>query len=187
MSILQAYFLILFYTFTDDDLCVCSWSVLYWYDTSLSNFFFFFFEWIVTCVVLNDAVFWEMTLCDWWKYRTFRKRSFLLFIVILYFAKNDVTQFNCYTWNNFVGSLSFAPCVFISHLFHTHIETLQLWFERFFHSRTMHPDIIESFIYTTECTNRLKFALKCSYMFRLTNHHQGPYYCALLKLCLLTL
>jgi hypothetical protein len=92
----------------------------------------FFFEWIVTYVVLNDAVFWDMTLCDWWKYRAFRKRGFLLFIVILYFAKNDVTQFNCYTWNNFVRSLSFAPCVFISHLFHTHIETPQLWFEMFF-------------------------------------------------------
>jgi len=28
----------------------------------------------------------------------------------------------------------------------------------------------------------LKFTLKCSYMFRLTNHHQGAYCCALLKL-----
>jgi hypothetical protein len=28
----------------------------------------------------------------------------------------------------------------------------------------------------------LKFTLKCSYMFRLTNHHQGAYCCALLTL-----
>jgi hypothetical protein len=31
----------------------------------------------------------------------------------------------------------------------------------------------------------LKFTLKCSYMFRLTNHHQGAYWCVLLKLWLL--
>jgi len=28
----------------------------------------------------------------------------------------------------------------------------------------------------------LKFTLKCSYMFRFNNHHQGAYCCALLKL-----
>jgi hypothetical protein len=28
------------------------------------------------------------------------------------------------------------------------------------HSRTVHPDIIKSYIYPTECTTRLKFALK---------------------------
>jgi len=39
-----------------------------------------------------------------------------------------------------------------------------------------------TFIYPTECTTRLKFALKCSYMFQLTNHHQGAYCCALLML-----
>ena len=38
-----------------------------------------------------------------------------------------------------------------------------------------------------ECSRKmlkltLKFALKCSYMFRLHNHHQGAYCCALLKL-----
>ena len=57
-----------------------------------------------------------------------------------------------------------------------------------FHNRTVHPD--KSFIHPTECTTRLKFTLKyftlkCSYVFRFTNHHQGAYYCALLKLCLL--
>jgi len=30
----------------------------------------------------------------------------------------------------------------------------------FFHSRTVHPDIIKSFIYPTECTTRLKCTLK---------------------------
>jgi len=54
-----------------------------------------------------------------------------------------------------------------------------------FHSRTVHPDIIKSFIYPTECTITLKCTLKCSYVFRLTNHDQGTYCCALLKLCLL--
>jgi len=45
--------------------------------------------------------------------------------------------------------------------------------------------ILSSLIYPTECTTRLKFTLKWSYMFRLTNHHQEAYCCALLKLCLL--
>ena len=58
-----------------------------------------------------------------------------------------------------------------------------------FHSRNFHPDIIKFSIYPTEDTTRLKltleFALKFSYMFRLTNHHQGAYCCVLLKLCLL--
>jgi len=57
----------------------------------------------------------------------------------------------------------------------------------FFYSVAVHPDIIKSFIYPTECTTRLKLTLKRSYMFRLTDHHQGAYCCALLKLCLLTL
>jgi len=30
----------------------------------------------------------------------------------------------------------------------------------YFHSRTVHPDIIKSFICPTECTTRLKFTLK---------------------------
>jgi len=55
-----------------------------------------------------------------------------------------------------------------------------------FHNRTVHPDIIKFFIYATECITRLKFTLKFtlkySYMFRLTNHHQGAYCRALLKL-----
>ena len=45
-----------------------------------------------------------------------------------------------------------------------------------FHSRTVHPDIIKSFIHPAE----LKFTLKCSHMFWFTNHHQGAYCCALL-------
>jgi hypothetical protein len=38
-----------------------------------------------------------------------------------------------------------------------HLNTNQ---KRFFHSRTVHPDIIKTFIYPTECTTRLKFTLK---------------------------
>jgi len=55
----------------------------------------------------------------------------------------------------------------------------------YFDSCTMHPDIVKSFIYPTECTTRLKFTLKCSYTVQLTNHLQGAYNCALLKLFLL--
>jgi len=59
---------------------------------------------------------------------------------------------------------------------------------RNFHSRAVHPDIIKSFIYATECNNRfkliLKFKLKFSYMFWLTNYHHGAYCRALLKLWL---
>jgi len=33
-------------------------------------------------------------------------------------------------------------------------------FLNFFYSRTVHPDIIKSFIYPTECTTKLKFTLK---------------------------
>jgi len=47
-------------------------------------------------------------------------------------------------------------------------------------------NIIKFFIYPTECTTglklTLKFTLKCSYMFRLTNRYQGAYCRALLKL-----
>ena len=58
--------------------------------------------------------------------------------------------------------------------------------------RVKHVYLIKSIIYPAECTTRLKFilkffTLKCSYMFRLTNHHQGAYCRAFLKLCLLTL
>jgi len=55
----------------------------------------------------------------------------------------------------------------------------------FFHNRTVHSDIIKPSIHPTECTTRSKFTLKCSYVFRLTNRHQGAYCCALLKLRLL--
>ena len=55
-----------------------------------------------------------------------------------------------------------------------------------FHIRTMHPDIIKFFIHPAECRkldySKLKFTLKCSCMFRLTNHRQGAYCRALLKL-----
>jgi len=51
----------------------------------------------------------------------------------------------------------------------------------------MHPDIIRSFIYPSECTTRLKFALKFFYIkmllhISLTNHHQATYCHAWLKL-----
>jgi len=58
-----------------------------------------------------------------------------------------------------------------------------------FHSRTVHPDIIKFFIIQlnapldySRLKLTLKFTLKCSYMLRLTNHHQGAYCRALLKL-----
>ena len=34
---------------------------------------------------------------------------------------------------------------------------------------------IKSIVYPTECTTRLQFTLKCYYVFRLTNHHQGDF------------
>jgi len=48
------------------------------------------------------------------------------------------------------------------------------------------PPRISSFLFIQQNApldySRLKLTLKCSYMFWLTNHHQGAYCCTLLKL-----
>jgi hypothetical protein len=75
---------------------------------------------------------------------------------------------------------------------------LKVWskvqYFHFFHSRTVHLDIIKCFIIQlnaqldySRLKLTLKFTLKCSYMFWLTNDRQGAYCCALLKLWLLYL
>jgi hypothetical protein len=58
-----------------------------------------------------------------------------------------------------------------------------------FHSHNVHPDIIKFILFIqpnapldySRLKRTLEFTLKCSYMFRLTNHHQGAYCYTLLK------
>jgi uncharacterized protein YdhG (YjbR/CyaY superfamily) len=70
-------------------------------------------------------------------------------------------------------------------------ENVRAWMPFvFWHSRTVHPDTTKSLIFIqlnaqldySKLKRTLKFTIKCSYMFRLTNHHQRAYCRALLKL-----
>jgi len=140
---------------------------------------FFLRQLCVVCWCLYGSINVAVLIFDLERYINFWIASYIAFTFSLSF-----TQISMDVQNNIVWVTSMAHA--------------SLWFDA--HYRTLHTSVHRNVTkYFTssllliqlnaqpECSRKmlklaLKFKLKCSYMFRLHNHHQGAYCCALVKL-----